>query len=113
MAALKRFEFEIAGPRALIRAAKRVRGYAALNTPGRSAYTPYEPTSSRTGMLARSITTTLPAIEFNRLVIRIGSSNPYARRQEYRKVRSGNPKSYLRKAVRDARIGGALNFNAD
>jgi hypothetical protein len=102
MAALKRLEFEIAGPRALIAAARRVEGHAILNTPGRSAYTPYEPTSLRTGMLARSISSTLPSVEFNRLIIRVGSGKPYARRQEFRIVKSGNPKSYLRKAVRDA-----------
>lgn len=88
------------GIAALTLAADAVEQQAILNTPGLGR-TPYEPTSLRTGKLRSSFSKTVSISGREAFVY---SSTPYSVRQEYRIVKSGNRKAYLRPALIQAKL---------
>lgn len=81
-------------------AATAVKEQAILNTPGLGR-TPYEPTSIQTGKLRGSFS---QSVAPDGMSAEVKSSTPYSRRQEFRIVKSGRRKAYLRPALQQARI---------
>lgn len=81
-------------------AVNAVEEQARLNTPGMGR-TPYEPTSKQTGRMRGSFSTNVSPTG---AVGTVTNSTPYSLRHEFRIVKSGRRKAYLRPALTQAKI---------
>ena len=91
-----------AGGEAILLATIAVEEEAKLYTPGQGR-TPYEPTSLQTGKLIASIDARV-VVRSSKPVGIVSGNTRYALRQEFRIVKSGRRKSYLRAALKTAKF---------